>query len=144
MVSYRSQFEREQFEATEERLRTLQITIASEEENLQNHEQAKERIADELAELEGAIKELQDELKELQDDYDEKTKVVDQAKKKASKSAKALDQVLKEIASKVCLGYLCTLSRANTAYCRMTRLRSSVLRGQLYIADAVLRRLSPL
>ena len=32
---------------------------------------------------------------------EEKTKIVEQVKKKAAKSAKALDQVLKEIANKV-------------------------------------------
>lgn len=143
-MRHRSQFEQEQFEATEERLRTLQATITTEGGNLQSHEQAKERIAEELAELEDAIKELQEELKELQEDYDEKTKVVDQAKKKASKSAKALDQVLKEIASKACIGHMCALSQANAAYCRTMRSRNSVWSGRLSIVDVVLRKSSSL
>ena len=47
------------------------------------------------------IAELQAELKELSGDLDEKTKQVEQVKKTTSKSAKILDQALKEIATKV-------------------------------------------
>jgi structural maintenance of chromosome 1 len=100
-VLCRSQFEQEQLNNTEQRLATISATIAAEEANLQNHERAKETIQEELREAEEAIAALQEELRELNEDLEEKTKVVEQAKKKAVKSAKALDQVLKEIASKV-------------------------------------------
>ena len=57
----------------------------------------------------------------MQEDLDEKTKVVDQAKKKAGKAAKALDQVLKDIAVKV--GLSLTLAR-----------RSAKLLGRMMIS----------
>ncbi|EKM57692.1 uncharacterized protein PHACADRAFT_206572 [Phanerochaete carnosa HHB-10118-sp] len=99
-LGHQSEFEEEQVRTTEERLRTLEATIATEEANLQTHEETKERIQEELKEADEAIAVLQEELKTLNEDLDEKNKVVEQVKKKAAKSAKALDQVLKEIATK--------------------------------------------
>ena len=65
------------------------------------HEEKKRTIQEELQQEEQTIAEQKEELKTLQEDLEEKTKVVEQAKKKAGKAAKALDQVLKDIATKV-------------------------------------------
>lgn len=51
--------------------------------------------------IENAIAALQEELKGLNEILDEKTSKVDQVKRTASKASKGLDQVLKEISSKV-------------------------------------------
>ncbi|KAJ3557591.1 hypothetical protein NM688_g1392 [Phlebia brevispora] len=99
-LTHQSDFESEQLRATEERLTNLQSTITTEEANLTTYEEKKRGIQQELDEDEQAIEEQKEELKTLQEDLEEKTKVVEQAKKKASKATKALDQVLKDIATK--------------------------------------------
>ena len=121
--SARSQFEAEQLHATEERLATLQSTISAEDANLTTYEEKKRNIQDELQQEEQAITEQKEELKALQEDLDEKTKVVEQAKKKAGKAAKALDQVLKDIAVKVGLS-LALARRSAQLLRRMTILRN--------------------
>lgn len=98
---HRSEFEAEQLRATEERFATLQSTISAEEVNLVTHEEKKRTIQEELQQEERTIAEEKEALKTLQEDLEEKTKVVEQAKKKAGKASKALDQVLKDIATKV-------------------------------------------
>ena len=97
----RSEFEAEQLRATEDRLANLESTVTTEDTNLRSYETKKREIQDELAQEEAAIAEQQEELKALQEDLDEKSKAVDQAKRQSSNAAKALDQVLKDVASKV-------------------------------------------
>lgn len=51
--------------------------------------------------MQEGIKELETEMSRIKATLDEKTKEVDEAKRAASKAAKALEQVQKEISSRV-------------------------------------------
>lgn len=91
----------EQLENTESRLQTLRTLMQTEEQNLLSLRQSKTNIQSEIAQSEAAIQQLQEELKEVAEELEEKTKIVDQVKRTASRAAKGLDQVLKEIATAV-------------------------------------------
>ncbi len=147
----RSEFEAEQLKTTEERLQNLETTAAVEDANLENYERTKVAIQEELEEAEQAIAEQQEELKALNEELDEKTKIVEQVKKTTAKSAKALDHVLKEIASKVCgaiagasflLAYSCLFKNdeieksglersAIYRKCRLEEIKLPLIEGQL-------------
>lgn len=87
--------------ATEQRLNSVQTSIRTEEANLVAYADSKDSTESELKEAEAAITELQNDLKALNEELEERNKAVEQVKKVASKSAKALDQVLKDISAKV-------------------------------------------
>lgn len=97
----RSRFIEEQLQTTEQRVQTINDMITTEEANIARYHESQETIQNEIREAEEAITELQDELKELTEDLEEKTKVVEQVKRTTLKSSKALDQALKEIATRV-------------------------------------------
>lgn len=88
-------------QTTEQRVQTIDNMITTEADNIARYNASQETIQNEIREAEEAINELQDELKELSEDLEEKTKVVEQVKRTTLKSSKALDQALKEIATRV-------------------------------------------
>ena len=99
--SHRSSFIEEQLQTTEQRVQTIDNMITTEEANIARYHTSQETIQKEISEAEETITELQAELKELNEDLEEKTKAVEQVKRTTLKSSKALDQALKEIATRV-------------------------------------------
>ena len=75
--------------------------MTKEEDNLKGFDKRKAETQEELESMQGFIKELEAEMSRIKATLDEKTKEVDDAKRAASKAAKALEQVQKEISSRV-------------------------------------------
>lgn len=68
-------------------------------------EAQKQQIQTEIAEAETTLENMREGLNELNNIQEEKSKVVEQAKKTHARSAKVLDQALKEIGLKVVYGF---------------------------------------
>lgn len=94
-------FEEEQLRATQARLADLENIIRTEDEALARHEQIKQRIEGEIRDAEVSVEELKEDLAKANEDLESHTAQVEQAKKSFNKATKAVDQVLKDIATKV-------------------------------------------
>lgn len=94
-------FEEEQLRLAQARLDDLDSVTKTEEEALVRHEKTKEQIEAEIRDTEASIKELKDDLANANEDLENRTAQVEQAKKVFNKASKAVDQVLKDIATKV-------------------------------------------
>ncbi|KAK7020211.1 Structural maintenance of chromosomes protein 1 [Paramarasmius palmivorus] len=99
-LTHQFEYESEGLKGVQERLRTVERVLESEQTNLDQLRDQKEAIEAELAEAEEGIAELKEELKELQEILDEKTKTVEQVKRTTTKAAKTLEQALKEISTR--------------------------------------------
>lgn len=97
----RVKFEEEQLRATQARLDDLDNVIRTEDEALVRHEQTKQRIEAEIQEAETNIEELKEDLAKANEDLENRTTEVEQAKKTFNKATKGVDQVLKDIVTKV-------------------------------------------
>lgn len=80
----------------------LDGVIRAEDEALVRHEQIKQQIEAEIRDAEASVEELKEDLTKANEDLENHTAQVDQAKRAFNKAAKAVDQVLKDIATKVC------------------------------------------
>ena len=94
-------FEEEQLRATQARLDDLDNIIRTEDEALVRHEQTKQQIEAEIQESETNIEELKEDLAKANEDLENLTTEVEQAKKTFNKTTKGVDQVLKDIVTKV-------------------------------------------
>lgn len=97
----RINFEEEQLQTTQARLDDLDKVIQTEGEGLANHEQRKQQIEAEIRDAEANIGELKEDLAKANEDLESRTTEVEQAKKVFNKAARAVDQVLKDIVTKV-------------------------------------------
>jgi structural maintenance of chromosome 1 len=79
----------------------LAETVTAEESNLVGLEEKKNETQKELERIQEGIEELEGEMSRLKGSLDEESKVVVDAKRVASKAAKALEQVEKEVPSRV-------------------------------------------
>ena len=95
-------FEEEQLRTTQARFTDLDNVIRTEDEVLVRHEQTKQQIEMEIRDAEASVEELKEDLAKANDDLENRTTNVEQAKRAFNKAAKAVDQVLKDIATKVC------------------------------------------
>lgn len=102
LTRHRIKFEEEQLRATQARLTDLENIIQTEDEALVRHEQIKQQVEAEIRDTEASIEELNEDLAKANEDLEGRTAQVEQAKKAFNKSAKSVDQGLKDIASKVC------------------------------------------
>ena len=102
LTHIRIKFEEEQLRTTQARLDELDNVIRTEDEALVRHEQTKQQIEAEIQDAEANIEELKNDLAKANEDLESRTTEVEQAKKVFNKAAKAVDQVLKDIATKVC------------------------------------------
>lgn len=93
-------FEEEQLRATQARLDDLDNAIQTEGTTLVRHEQTKQQIEAEILDAEASITQLKEDLAKANEDLENRTTQVEQAKKVFNKAAKAVDQVLKGIATK--------------------------------------------
>lgn len=126
---HRVKFEEEQLRATQARLDDLDNVIRTEGETLVRHEQTKQQIEAEIQGTEANIEELKDDLTKTNEDLENRTTRVEQAKKVFNKAAKAVDQVLKDIATKARGRAVYVFHRHRHAYdslFRMVRSRNSV------------------
>ncbi|KAH8082807.1 cohesin complex subunit psm1 [Cristinia sonorae] len=131
-LTHQSQFEQEQLDSTRQRLETLEATVNTQNANLAEYEERKRALQEEIQAAEANIAALQEELKVLTEDLNEKTKEVDVVKKKSSKSAKLLDQALKEIATKNDEIEKLGLERSSLyRKCRLEEIKIPLLQGQL-------------
>jgi predicted nucleic acid-binding Zn-ribbon protein len=80
----------------------LENVIRTEDEALVRHEQTKQQTEAEISDAEATIEELKEDLATANEDLENRTTQVEQAKKAFNKTTKAADQVLKDIAAKVC------------------------------------------
>jgi len=80
----------------------LDNVIRTEDEALVRHEQTKQQIEAEIQDAEASIEEFKEDLAKANEDLEARTTGVEQAKKAFNKASKAVDQVLKDIATKVC------------------------------------------
>lgn len=94
-------FEEEQLRATQARLDDLDNVIRTEDEALVRHEQTKQQIEAEIQEAETNIEELKEDLAKANEGLENRTTDVEKAKKTFNKAAKGVDQVLKDIVTKV-------------------------------------------
>lgn len=99
--SHRIKFEEEQLRTTQARLDDLDNVIRTEDEALVRHEQTKQQIEAEIQDAEASIEEFKEDLAKANEDLESRTTGVEQAKKAFNKASKAVDQVLKDIATKV-------------------------------------------
>ncbi|KAI0726494.1 cohesin complex subunit psm1 [Fomitopsis betulina] len=131
-LSHQSKFIEEQLQTTEQRVQTIDNMITTEADNIARYNASQETIQNEIREAEEAINELQDELKELSEDLEEKTKVVEQVKRTTLKSSKALDQALKEIATRNDEIEKLGLERSSIyRKCRLDEIRLPLFEGNL-------------
>lgn len=100
LISHRVKFEDEQLRATEARLDDLNNIIQTEDKTLVRHEQTKEQIEAEIRDAETSIEELKEDLAKANEGLENRTTQVEQAKKVFNKATRAVDQVLKDIATK--------------------------------------------
>lgn len=120
-------FEEEQLRATQARLDDLDIAIRTEDEAFVRHAQTKQQIEVEIQGTEANIEELKGDLGKANEDLENRTTQVEQAKKVFNKAAKAVDQVLKHIATKARERAVDMFRRhAHHSPSRMAKLRSSV------------------
>ena len=84
------------------RLADLEGVIQGEDEALVRHERTKQQIEVEIQDAEASVEELKEDLTKANEDLENHTSKVDQAKRAFNKAAKAVDQVLKDIATKAC------------------------------------------
>jgi structural maintenance of chromosome 1 len=120
-------FEEEQLRATQARLDGLDNVIQTEGGTLVRYEQTKQQIEAEIQGAEASIEELKDDLTKANEDLENRTTQVEQAKKVFNKAAKAVDQVLKDIATKARGRAVYTFQRhVYNSLFRMVRSRSSV------------------
>jgi structural maintenance of chromosome 1 len=99
---HRVKFEEEQLRTTQARLDDLDNVIRTEGEALVRHEQTKQQIEAEIRDAEASIEESKEDLAKANEDLESRTTEVERAKKGFNKASKAVDQVLKDIATKVC------------------------------------------
>ncbi|KAK4053210.1 Structural maintenance of chromosomes protein 1 [Microbotryomycetes sp. JL221] len=92
-------FEKEQLESTNARLETVQTTADQQQKSIDRLQQDRQTLLDQLEQVEREIDELRTELEQLQTVVDDKNKELEIVRSSGSKSAKALDKVLKEIAN---------------------------------------------
>jgi structural maintenance of chromosome 1 len=97
----RVKFEEEQLRTTQARLDDLDNVIRTEDEALVRHEQTKQQIEAEIQEAETNIEELKEDLAKANEGLENRTAEVEQAKKTFNKATKGVDQVLKDIVTKV-------------------------------------------
>jgi structural maintenance of chromosome 1 len=95
-------FEEEQLRATQARLDDLDNIIRTEGEALVRHEQTKQQIETEIHGAEASIEGLKKDLAKANEELENRSTQVEQAKKVHNKAVKAVDQVLKDISTKVC------------------------------------------
>jgi structural maintenance of chromosome 1 len=93
-------FEEEQLRATQARLNDLDDAIRTEDDALVRHGGTKQQIEAEIRDAEISIGELNGVLATANEDLENRTTQVEQAKKVYNKAVKAVDQVLKDIATK--------------------------------------------
>lgn len=105
MKANRYKFIEEQSQTTEQRVQTIENLITAEEANIAKYQESQENIQVEIRNMEEDITTLQEEMKAVKEDLEEKTKIVEQVKRTTSKSSKALDQALKEIATRVSVNH---------------------------------------
>lgn len=127
LIRRRLKFEEEQLRATQARLGDLDNVIETEGETLVRHEQTKQQIETEIRDAEASIKELKEGLAKANEDMENRTTQVEQAKKVFNKAAKAVDQALKDIATKAREGVVGMFHiHAHHSPFRMAKSRSSV------------------
>ncbi|KAG8849135.1 Structural maintenance of chromosomes protein 1 [Tulasnella sp. 330] len=98
-LSHQSRFEADQLKGLEERLTTLKATASKERKALKQLEAAQQAIQEEIDEAEVEIATLREDMQTSNVALEGKTKVLDDVKRASGKAAKALDKVLKDIAS---------------------------------------------
>lgn len=131
-LTHQARFEEEQLQVTQERLTTLLRTRQEEETKVVELEAQKQQIQTEIAEAETTLESMREGLNELNNIQEEKSKVVEQAKKTHARSAKVLDQALKEIGLKNDEIEKLALERsASYRKCRLEDVRLPLLRGNL-------------
>ncbi|TRM70173.1 P-loop containing nucleoside triphosphate hydrolase protein [Schizophyllum amplum] len=95
------QYERdESLKNAEDRLSALETQISNEQANLERLQQRKAQIEADIEAAEQSVSEQREKLAELQGTLDDKNKAVEQAKKASVRASRALDQALKDIATK--------------------------------------------
>jgi len=104
-------------------------------------EAQKQQIQAEIAEAETTLERMREGLNELNNIQEEKSKVVEQAKKTHARSAKVLDQALKEIGLKVVYMVLRFngLVFITFFFARTMKSRSWLLNGRHHIASVDLK-----
>lgn len=95
----RIKFSTEQVEDIRARLATLQTTASTARETLVQLQEESEAAIEEQKTIEEDIEALRETLAELQEVLTEKTAALEEVRRKGSKSGKALDKVVKEIAT---------------------------------------------
>lgn len=96
-------FEEDQLATINSRIANYEATVTTETANIERLNALKAQVEEEIATMEEEIEGLKEELKELNAELEEKTKEVEKVKKTSMKAGKALDQMLKEITTKVSL-----------------------------------------
>ncbi|TFY68970.1 hypothetical protein EVJ58_g695 [Rhodofomes roseus] len=131
-LTHQSKFIEEQLQTTEQRVQTIDTLITTEDANIVKYHETQENIQVEIGEAEEAIATLQEEMKDLNEALEEKNKVVEQVKRTTLKSSKALDQALKEIATRNDEIEKLGLERS-TIYrkCRLDEIRLPLVEGNL-------------
>lgn len=131
-LTHQARFEEEQLQVTQERLTTLLRTKQEEEMKVVELEAQKQQIQAEIAEAETTLERMREGLNELNNIQEEKSKAVEQAKKTHARSAKVLDQALKEIGLKNDEIEKWALERsALYRKCRLEDVRLPLLKGNL-------------
>ncbi|CDZ96284.1 cohesin complex subunit psm1 [Phaffia rhodozyma] len=92
-----SEFEAEQLELTQTRLRSLTRSAATERASLTQFEADRDELTRSIDEHKQEIQDLLTGLKTLQDQLDDRTQKFDDIKRTASKATKTLDKAIKEI-----------------------------------------------
>ncbi|KAH7906967.1 RecF/RecN/SMC [Hygrophoropsis aurantiaca] len=131
-LMHQTQFEQEQLKFTQDRLTTLQNTVALENTKIDELQGEKQRIQEAIQDAQEALEGLRDELTKLNDVLDEKTKVVEQVKRAHGKASKVLDQAIKEIGLKNDEIEKLALERSSTyRKCRLEDIKLPLLEGNL-------------
>jgi structural maintenance of chromosome 1 len=99
--SRRCEFEEETLQTLRERLASLLAIVDAETATLARLEEEKVHVQQEIHDCEESLAELHKELQVFQADLDEKTKELEKVKRTTAKAMKGLEQVVKEIGSKV-------------------------------------------
>ena len=82
-------------------MKTLSTTVQAEQVTLSKLRKSKKAIEREIAELGGHVASLKEDLSGALEELEDKTKALEDVKKANSKATKALDAVLKDIATMV-------------------------------------------
>jgi hypothetical protein len=106
-------------------LAELANVVEAETANAASHEEMKQQIQSDIDDAEASIDDVKAELVQLTEEWDEKTAIVERAKKASAKASKAVDQVLKDISSRVrdMLKLVCAIRTYKMLH-RTTRLKS--------------------